>query len=346
MKVVHVVYSLKYGGIETMLVNIVNEQVKHKDISLYIFIINDYIDDSLLAAIDERVKIIRIDRPVGSKNPYYLLKANIVLLRIHADIIHFHLSLVGQILCLPLFKSRSVYTQHALVAPNEIRYIRNFPRIVSISEGVKSSLQNLGFNSKVIYNGIIPSQFCHIKTSNNDLHRIVAVGRLACSVKGQDILVLAVKELVKSGIANFHVDIIGDGESRAFLENLIIQEELDNYVSLLGVKSQGYISANLCNYDLFVQPSRKEGFGLTITEAMASKVLVLTSDQDGPMEVIGNGECGYVFHTNDILSCASQIKKILSSDNRKMVELAYQRVKTSFNVSNTAKQYLKIYQEV
>lgn len=346
MNIVHVVYSLKYGGIETMLVNIVNEQVRYDDASIYIFIINDCIDKNLLAAIDKRVKVIRIDRPVGSKNPYYLLKANLVLLRIHADIIHFHLSLVGQILWLPLFKNKSVYTQHALIDPNEIHYIRNFPRIVAISEGVKDSLLNFGFNSNVVYNGIIPSNFCHINTSKKDLHRIVTVGRLDCSVKGQDILVMAVKELTKSGVDNFHVDIIGDGESRVFLEDLIKKEGIEDFISLLGAKSPDYIAVNLCNYDLFVQPSRKEGFGLTITEAMASKVPVLTSDQDGPMEVIGNGEYGYYFKTNDSKSCASQIKQILFSDSSKIVEKAYQRVISDFSVSNTVKQYIKLYQEV
>ncbi|MFR8358555.1 MAG: hypothetical protein ACLVEJ_24815 [Parabacteroides sp.] len=36
MKVVHIVFGMEYGGIETMLVNIMNEQIKHTDISLII----------------------------------------------------------------------------------------------------------------------------------------------------------------------------------------------------------------------------------------------------------------------------------------------------------------------
>lgn len=36
MKVVHIVFGMEYGGIETMLVNIMNEQIKHADISLII----------------------------------------------------------------------------------------------------------------------------------------------------------------------------------------------------------------------------------------------------------------------------------------------------------------------
>ena len=36
MKVVHIVFGMEYGGIETMLVNIMNEHIKHADISLII----------------------------------------------------------------------------------------------------------------------------------------------------------------------------------------------------------------------------------------------------------------------------------------------------------------------
>ena len=50
-------------------------------------------------------------------------------------------------------------------------------------------------------------------------------------------------------------------------------------------QTQDYVAAHLTDYDLFVQPSRWEGFGLTVAEAMAAGVPVLVSEGQGPAEV-------------------------------------------------------------
>ena len=77
MKIVHVVYSLEFGGIETMLVNIANEQVS-MGYNVTILCINNHINDALRETIDKRVKFYCLGRPIGSKNPYYVLKFNYV----------------------------------------------------------------------------------------------------------------------------------------------------------------------------------------------------------------------------------------------------------------------------
>ncbi|MBO5721163.1 MAG: glycosyltransferase, partial [Bacteroidales bacterium] len=56
MKIVHIVYGLEFGGIETMLVNIVNEQVKTGN-EISVVIINNTINNNLYSAIDNRVKV-------------------------------------------------------------------------------------------------------------------------------------------------------------------------------------------------------------------------------------------------------------------------------------------------
>ena len=57
-----------------------------------------------------------------------------------------------------------------------------------------------------------------------------------------------------------------------------------------GFKSREYVYENLCQYDLYVQPSIFEGFGLTLAEAIAAEVPVITSDLEGPVEVIAGGQ--------------------------------------------------------
>ena len=54
MKIAHVVWGMKTGGVETMLVNIINEQVKKEEVRL--FIINDFIDEFIVKKISPLCK--------------------------------------------------------------------------------------------------------------------------------------------------------------------------------------------------------------------------------------------------------------------------------------------------
>ena len=89
MKIAHVLWSFKYGGIETMIVDILNEQVKTDKVAL--FIINDNIDNRLITKINEKVKIVKTGRPLGSKNPCYLIKLNMQIVGYNPDVIHCHM---------------------------------------------------------------------------------------------------------------------------------------------------------------------------------------------------------------------------------------------------------------
>ena len=71
MKILHICWSLDNGGAENMLVDIINYQVKHEDVSL--FIVNDRIDYSIFNRLDKRCHVKRMGRKEGSKNPFSLL---------------------------------------------------------------------------------------------------------------------------------------------------------------------------------------------------------------------------------------------------------------------------------
>ena len=72
MKIAHVVWGMKTGGVETMLVNIINEQVKTQTVHLYI--VNDFIDSFIIEKISPLCKIYKLKRKPGDKNPLKILK--------------------------------------------------------------------------------------------------------------------------------------------------------------------------------------------------------------------------------------------------------------------------------
>ena len=173
---------------------------------------------------------------------------------------------------------------------------------------------------------------------------VISVGRLDHLVKGQDLLIEAANNLVKvKGLKHVKFFIAGEGSSRKFLEELILNLNLSENVFLLGNKNREWIYENLCRYDLFIQPSRLEGFGLTVAEAMAAKVPVLASDIEGPAEILENGKHGILFEKNSSEDLALKIKNTIqlieSGEIGNMIDSAYNHCLNNFNITRTAREY-------
>lgn len=106
------------------------------------------------------------------------------------------------------------------------------------------------------------------------------------------------------------------------------------------------IYSYLCDYDLFIQPSLSEGFGLTIAEAMAARLPVITSDQAGSLEVLDGGRLGLSFKTGDAKGLADKMhdfyKGIISVDVDKGLSYVY----ANFDIKVTAQRYVEEYKKI
>ena len=166
--------------------------------------------------------------------------------------------------------------------------------------------------------------------------------------KGQDLLLKALHRVVYDfNIYNIRLHLIGKGDSESLLKKMVTDLQLDDFVIFEGLKSQDYIYNHLCDYDLFVQPSRQEGFGLTVAEALAAKLPVLVSDIEGPMEIIGYGKFGMHFKSEDVDDLAEKLRTVLQGGyDYTLVEKAYQHVCEDYDVANTARKYLEEYRKL
>ncbi len=341
-KVIHIVWGFRLGGIETMLVNIINEQVKHTSVML--IVINDLIDEQLLAMLDSKVRIVCLRRAIGSRNPIPILRLNAILWREKADVVHCHTHTIIKYL-LPTLHRRSIVTIHNTTVVKERTHINKFSKVFVISNAVRSELaDNFGVESKVVYNGV---DFSKIAMRTMPIERqklnIVQVGRLT-KQKGHYISIetmAALREL------NIHLDIIGDGELREELEEKISQAGLTDKITLLGAKSQEYIFAHLKDYDLLIQPSVWEGFGLTAVEAMAAKVPVLASNIDGLGEILQNGKYGECFESGNVEQCRDKIIELYNAPYKaERLDAIYDYANANFNVKQTANKYLNKYNKL
>ncbi|WP_394218341.1 glycosyltransferase [Halobacillus trueperi] len=110
--------------------------------------------------------------------------------------------------------------------------------------------------------------------------RILTVGRLSYE-KGQDLIIKVAAELKKTGL-KFRWYCIGQGNARGEYEELIKTYGLQEDFILLGSTSNPYPYMKHC--DLYVQPSRHEGYCLTLAEAKVFNKPIVSTDFTGAYE--------------------------------------------------------------
>jgi glycosyltransferase involved in cell wall biosynthesis len=347
MKIVHLIFAFPIGGKEAMLVDIINEQSKYETITL--IILNDYYNINLITLISNKVSVYLLKRKVGSKNPIPLLKLNYILARINPSIIHCHDYSLASLIT-PLIKGKKLLTIHSMNICIKNRY--KYDQLFAISKAVQNDIKNRSkCESIVVYNGIRVANIQFKNGNKSEKFRIVQVGRLDHNLKGQHILLESLSRLIyKYNLRNLHLDIIGEGISLNYLLGLANELNISNYVSFMGLRDRTYIYSHLQDYDLLVQPSLFEGFGLTIVEALAAGIEVLVSDIDGPLEIIENIGHGNNFKSGNADDCALKIFEIYSNCNvlnsPTKYELQRRACKDLFDVEVTAKKYLAEYLSV
>lgn len=120
--------------------------------------------------------------------------------------------------------------------------------------------------------------------------KIATVGRLT-PPKNIDGAIRILKELRDRGIdAEWFV--VGDGEERANLEKQIRELGLEGKFHLVGAKPNPYPYMKTC--DIYVQPSRWEGYGITVAEAKVLCKPIVTSDIPEFREQIRHGVTGLI----------------------------------------------------
>lgn len=349
MKVCHISFSFLIGGIENMVVDILNEQSKTVD--TYLMIINKNYDKEILNRISDKVKIILINRPEGSKNLIYLLKAWLILLKLNPKVIHAHSpKLIGFLL---FFKNKCIYTVHNIGI--SLKNFKLYKKLFAISKAVQIDLLERGnLASELVYNGIDFESFDYKKEYQifpKNKFRIVQVSRLLHEQKGQDILLHAIQKLVYlHDIKNISVEIIGDGPSQDYLKRLCSKLQITEYVDFVGPKDRSWLYENLKNYHVLIQPSRFEGFGLTVIEAIAAGLPVIASNLDGPAEILENIQSATLFNIEDTNELTIGLINVLQDYQSQKIEekcrVASKQLEGKFSVETTSKNYLTYYNQL
>ena len=111
--------------------------------------------------------------------------------------------------------------------------------------------------------------------------------------KGYDLVLQSLKDLIRiyPELRYFIVGKADEAEQKR-VENLIVGYKLEEHVTLTGYVSDAEIRQFYQLADIFVMPSKGEGFGLVFTEALVNGCRVLAGNADGSSDALLNGEMG------------------------------------------------------
>lgn len=271
------------------------------------------------------------------------------------DIIHSHhrmTTLIARLAC-KLTNIKVIHTQHSCI-DNKFKLTRfalNNIDVISVSNQAKKILvEKCKMNSEkitTIYNSIevkvnvetVDSRLVELKRRG---HFIVCQVSRVIDYKGVYDFVKIARETIKSN-NNIRFVLIGDGPESERLQQYIINQDLREYVLLLGSKCN--VIDHLKFIDVFILCSYIEGLPLTPIEAFSQKIPVIGTNIGGTNEEIVDGVNGYLIKTKDINGFKDKIlylynnRDILST----MGNEAYIMYLNKFNEIEYIEEHDKIY---
>lgn len=327
-KIVTIIPTLEIGGAESLVISLLTNYNHKKEKIILIMLFNK--DKNLYEDILSKypIEIIYMNKRNGADLSLFFSLYKI-LNKIQPDIIHTHLYSSSYVLPWKVFHN-NVFWYHTVhsVAEKElysfhiklmkIAYYFNLAQPVAISDLIKKSIidfYNVSENRvKTIYNGINLENYKVDKKQYffNDKINLVSVGRLT-TVKNHMMLLRVLKKINNN---KFSLTIVGGGDQKNILNKYIIDNNLGDMVKMVGETN------NVVNYlklaDIFVLTSIYEGLPISIIEAMAAGLPIVSSDVGGVSDIVKNEVNGFLFNKDD----DEALEKILINylNNKSLIE--------------------------
>lgn len=197
----------------------------------------------------------------------------------------------------------------------------------------------IGHNLKVIPN---PLSFIPKEKSKLDQKKIICVGSLSHN-KGYDLLIEAWSKIAME-FPDWEINVYGKGEIRLYEE--MIQEKGINNICFCGPTNN--VMEKMMNASLLVLPSRSEGFGMVLIEAMACGLPCVAFDCPcGPRDIIQNGENGLLVPAENVELLAESIKQLIT-DKEMLYAMGANACKSigQFSVENVCQVWNKLFHEL
>lgn len=366
MRILLLTNNLIQGAVTNQFIDL--SQCFTEDHEVYVGALLGGVDDTAAKALKRNgATVVRFE--FGDTNFVTASKNLLRFLNNNVDVLNTHLiraGVVGRTLALLSNVSVVVSTQQKVhpehTAKQRIAKGLTLPfadGITSISKAVAdafpqwiSTTLNRSVDERVIFNAVDPSTFESPPELPPELQMhfaedgpvLTTVGRLI-PVKNQEILIDAAAKLTDS-YPELRLVLVGDGALRSDLERQAENLDLLDNVVFTGWLSRPEVASCVAAADVFAMPSRAEGLGVALIEAMITGTPVVTSDIPVFHESVE--ETGLFASQFDADDWADKIDRYLTDEalaNRKGNQ-ARQRAKQVFSPEAISEEYLAFFEEL
>ena len=361
LKILHIIPNLRKGGAERLVLDICNELGKREGVAVKLITFtgqNEY--KFLIQNIDWEVVPASVKLSLRKKNSFEINKLQAAIEDFEPDIIHTHLfdaEIVSRCCNYPQakwfshchdnmrqFKNFSICTFfNKLLITNyyEKRFLFNRYKanggniFIAISKSTQSYLAKTvkPYQVTLFPNAINFQLFNKFidRPSINQKLRLVNVGSFVEN-KNQKFLIDVVRFLKNKNIT-VELSLIGDGKNSFALQKLTSDFKLNDSIIFHGLVNS--VEKILWQSDIYVHSAFSEALGLTLIEAMAAGLPVITLDGKGNRDLIIEGRNGYMLYTQNVVEFANKIME-LWNDKEKYKEMSFfaQNFAKEFDINN------------
>ena len=320
MRVVHLVLSNAFAGIEQHVDELLSNKLNDKPI----LVCNDSIADYF----DKSISIYKI-KNIGRRSLYGKYKLKKLLNKINPDIVHTHGSKTTTIISsINNNQFKHVATVHGIKKNKKIYEKADF--IIGVSQKAIDGLKN---NVAVVTNWWNPSlnKFDHKKNEY-----ALAIGRLE-KVKGFDLLINSWANI------NTKLVIIGSGKEKNTLINMINTKGLNEKVSIIDNVQKNELINYYRNAKLLIISSRDEGGPRVALEALYLEIPVLSTDVGHmskllPKEMLAN--------TNDLISLQTLLERYVDKIDTINQGAVFEFITNEFSIDEKISEIKDIYESL
>ncbi|HBS47624.1 TPA: hypothetical protein DEO28_04650 [Candidatus Dependentiae bacterium] len=377
MRVVHFITSLKIGGAEAALYNLLKnfDHTQNEHIIIYFYMGENFNKIKQLG-----IKTYKIDGLISIYDPFALIKILLLIKKLKPDVLHTALwsanilgRIVAKLLNIPVICDYhgNVSSQSKLRNLLEQKTIKIPTYFVAVSKSVKKDfeetltskcnkkLQNTILQKLIlIQNGIdmdsIMQQIC-----TNNINRksfgfdendfvIGTVGRLE-PIKSYNILLLAFAEFIKKLPSENHTNIklciVGGGSEMENLKKLAEKLNIAKNIYFTGMQANSFNFYP--NFDCFALSSQSEGLSIALLEALSFGLPIITTHSNTEHDVIVNGKNGFLIKINDFKDLAEKLFLLYYNPNLKnrMKAENIALANRNFDIKASAKLFESLYQK-
>ncbi len=216
-------------------------------------------------------------------------------------------------------------------------------KVVAVSKYTKElALKRYDVPIEIIHNGIHINTEQHVNQLQDPIE-IVFAGRMI----DQKDPVQVIKILAQCKQYQWHCTMFGDGPLKSLVEDEIKKEELESRFTLPGWQSPEMVQNHLLQSDILLMPSLSEGMPVIGGHALAAGLCLIVSKVGGFMELVDEGENGYLLQAGGGEIWSKTIQDLLQ-DKEKIIQMKQKSFEKAlqFDLNVIVNSYLSLFQKV